>query len=180
MYGKLIYLIILLLNIFFLISTNIAEANLKEKFLLNSKYYNWVVFENKDQKEGKICYAAAFPIKTYENDALKREPYIIISLYKKNKIQEFSSNMGTKYKLNSPIFLLIGEKKFELFTDGEFGWLKTKYEDKNLINLMLQSAYLKIRSNSAYGSFAIDEYSLKGFTMAYNRMKILCNTNSNL
>ena len=39
---------------------------------------------------------------------------------------------------------------------------------------MLNNDSVKVRSDSAIGSYAIDEYSLKGFARAYKRLKQLC------
>ena len=150
------------------------------KFIINSTYYNWVVFENKNPDD-KQCYIASFPININSNDnSIGRDSRIMITFFKNDKVQEFSATIGIKFKLNSPSFLLIGNTKFKLFTDGDFAWLKNKHNDKRLIELMLQSAYLKIRSNSAFGSFFIDEYSLEGFNMAYARMRALCKKEYNI
>jgi hypothetical protein len=164
---------LLLSSIITIILSTAAKANLEENFIINSTHYNWVVFENKSH-QGKECYIASFPIKVNKNKNFKNYSYAMVTLFKRDKVQEFSSTIGIKFKLNSPSILLVGDRKFELFTDGEFIWLKTKQDDKNLIKLMLENAYFKIRSNSAFGSFSIDEYSLKGFNMAYARMKATC------
>jgi hypothetical protein len=170
---------IFLISIIILTSPVSSLANLEEKFIINSTYHNWTVFENKNSKD-KQCYIASFPIGLDQRDVSRKNSYIKITFYKNNKVQEFSSSIGIKFKLNSPSFLLIEDRKFELFTDGDFIWLKTKQEDKELIELMLKSAYLKVRSNSAFGSFSIDEYSLNGFNMAYAMMKSLCQKENNI
>lgn len=167
------------LSIIIAIFSTISNASSGERFIINSKYYDWVVFENKNHRD-KQCYIASFPVKTNSNKSFKRNSHIKISFFKSDKIQEFSAAIGIKFKLNSPSFLLIGDKRFKLFTDGDYIWLKTKQDDKALIELMLKNAYLKIRSNSAFGSFSIDEYSLKGFNMAYARMRVLCQKEYNI
>jgi hypothetical protein len=39
---------------------------------------------------------------------------------------------------------------------------------------MLNSSTIKVRSDSALGFYAVDEYKLKGITKAYKRMREIC------
>ena len=52
-------------------------------------------------------------------------------------------------------------------TNGDTAWALTKFDDVEIIQSLLKSAILRVRSNSALGTYAVDEYSLKGIARAY-------------
>ena len=53
-------------------------------------------------------------------------------------------------------------------------WNESKYSDVNMIEALLNGVAVKVRSDSAIGTYAVDEYSLKGITRAYARMREIC------
>ena len=57
---------------------------------------------------------------------------------------------------------------------GNMAWAKTRTEDAIIIQKMINSGVLKVRSDSALGTFGVDEYSLKGMAKAYRSMKKIC------
>jgi hypothetical protein len=72
------------------------------------------------------------------------------------------------------VHILIGGQQKHLFTEKDTAFAKNEYEDKEIIEKMLNSETIKVRSDSSFGNYAVDEYSLKGFNRAYERMKTLC------
>jgi len=77
-----------------------------KKFIINGSYYDWTVYENKDDNN-KECYITSFAINKFGSHKTKRISYITVTLFKNSKIQEFSINNGLDYELNGTIFLKI-------------------------------------------------------------------------
>ena len=100
-------------------------------------------------------------------------PYLI-TRFQKTRSEEISVYGGYEFKLNSNIFLLIDSYQFRLKTKNEIAWAKTKQEDINIIQTLLNGSKVRIRSDSAIGTYAIDEYSLKGIVKAYGRIRAIC------
>jgi hypothetical protein len=69
---------------------------------------------------------------------------------------------------------LVNDVQFNFEAKKDLAWTKNKAEDLEVINSMLESGVVKVRSDSAVGTFAVDEYSLKGITRAYARMREVC------
>ena len=137
-------------------------------------YTDWTVFVLDNDVGGKKCYIATFPKKSIGNYKEKREPYVLITRFERKKVEEVSIYSGYEYKLNSNIFVSIDSDQYRMFVKDDIAWAKSEIQDKEMIKKMLKGATIKVRGESSSGSYTVDEYSLKGITQAYRRMKELC------
>ena len=143
---------------------------------IDGTFYDWAALEFKENAEDeKKCYIVSFPIKKIGNYEGEREPYILITHFQERGTEEISIYNGYEYKLNSNIYIAIdNDSNYELFTKEELAWAKTPQLDKEIIQRMLKGNIIKVRGDSAKGSYTVDEYSLKGIARAYKRMRELC------
>ncbi len=141
---------------------------------LDGIYYDWSVFVLDELGEEKKCYIASFPDKSIGNYKNSREPYILITRFQDMGNEEISIFSGFEYKIGSDIYISVDGKQFTLFTNGDMAWAKNKGQDKEIIESMLNGKSLKTRAESSHTEYVVDEYSLKGMTRAYRRMKELC------
>jgi hypothetical protein len=137
-------------------------------------YYGWVVYEVDENSDNKKCYIATTPKKTDTSYTRVRIPYIAITRYAKNRVEEISVYSGYEYKISSDVYLLIDGVQKKLFTKNDMAWALLKSTDKDIIQTMLKSEYVRVRSDSSTGDYSVDDYSMKGLTRAYARMKMLC------
>ena len=98
----------------------------------------------------------------------------MIARYEEDRNEEVSVYSGYEYKLNSEVFLLIDKDSYNLVVNGSMAWARTRTEDAIIIQKAINSGIVKVRSDSALGTFGVDEYSLKGLAKAYKRMKRIC------
>jgi hypothetical protein len=143
--------------------------------IIDSSFYNWTVYEIQETEiDYKKCYIVSRPSKSTSNHNSRLKPYLMITRYQKERIEEVSIYSGYEYKLNSKANIMIDNRQFTMIAKADMAWNKTKYDDLDMINNILNGGILKVRSDSAFGTFAIDEYSLKGVAKAYNRMREIC------
>jgi len=143
--------------------------------IIDSAFYNWKVYEAKETElDYKKCYIISRPIKSDSDHSSRKDPYIMISRFQKDRIEEVSIFSGYEYKISSDIYLLVDDKHFSFATKGKLAWAKSLDEDIEFIKSLLNSTILKVRSDSSVGTYAIDEYSLKGIAKAYTRMRTIC------
>lgn len=142
--------------------------------VVDSMYYGWVVYEVDENSDNKKCYIATTPKKTDTSYTRVRIPYIAITRYAKNRVEEISVYSGYEYKISSDVYLLIDGVQKKLFTKNDMAWALLKSTDKDIIQTMLKSEYVRVRSDSSTGDYSVDDYSMKGLTRAYARMKMLC------
>ncbi len=150
--------------------------------VIDSSFYQWRVYEMsgngngefEDEDEEKKCYIVAYPSKSNSDHSNRQRPYIMITRFQKDRSEEFSVSAGYEFKHNSEVFTIVDEHQFKLLAKKDFAWMKTRQEDVMIIQTLLKSGVAKVRSDSAFGTYAIDEYSLKGITRAYSRMREIC------
>ena len=163
--------IIVIYAIFFIVGLRQCKAH-----VIDSSFYQWRVYEiQENELEYKKCYIVSHPIKSDSDHNSRQKPYIMIARFQKDRSEEISIFGGFEYKLGSEVLVLVDNQQFNLLSKKDMAWVKTKTEDAIMIETILNSAVLKVRSNSAIGTYAVDEYSLKGITKAYARMKEICN-----
>jgi len=143
--------------------------------IIDSSFYSWSVYEIQETElDYKKCYILSHPIKSHSDHPSRKDPYIMIARYQEDRNEEVSVYSGYEYKLNSELFLLIDRESYNLVAKDTMAWARTRTEDAIIIQKMINSGILKTRSDSALGTFGVDEYSLKGLAKAYRRMKKIC------
>ncbi len=166
------------LTYYFFISLviTIHISNTSQSQVIDSEFYRWQVHEMEDEPDSdfKKCYIVNYPTSTDSDHSSRFEPYIMITRYQKDRIEEVSIFGGFEYKLGSKIFVLIDDLQFQMKAKGNLAWSKTRYEDVRMIGAFLNGGVARVRSDSSIGKYAIDEYSLKGITRAYQRMREIC------
>jgi hypothetical protein len=168
-FKKLIYwtFFSILINFIFIHSSNAQ--------IVDSKFYDWLVYEFQESEFSyKKCYIVSHPISIDSDDNSRKKPYLMITRYQKNRAEEVSVFGGYEFKMSSEIFMIIDAFQFHLKAKEDTAWARSRYEDISIIETLLAGKSVKIRSDSALGTYGIDEYSLKGIAMAYSRMKEIC------
>lgn len=165
------------MRIFLLIILNLLFLNKAgaQQQIIDSSFYRFSVYEViEEELDYKKCYITAYPIESDSNHNARNRPKLMITRFQKDRSEEVSIYGGFEYKLGSEIFLMVDNRLFKMKTNGDTAWALTKFDDVEIIQSLLKSAILRVRSNSALGTYAVDEYSLKGIARAYLRMKEIC------
>lgn len=161
--------ILILIAITLLLSSKVSAQ------VIDSSFYQWTVYELEDlEREQKMCYLVAHPIESDTDHSFRDKPYIMITRYADDRTEEITIYSGFEYKIGSEIHVLIGGQEFRFYTKLDKAWAKTPQDDAEIIQRMLRSSTTMVRSDAAIGKYAIDKYSLKGITRAYNRMRQIC------
>ena len=143
--------------------------------IIDSSFYQWTIYElQEDELSDKQCYIVANPIKLESDQPTRQKPYIMITRFQRQRIEEVSIYGGYEYKINSKVFVMIDDSQFKFPSKKDMAWAKSKAEDVEVIQRMLEGKKVLVRSDSAIGTFAIDEYSTQGIAKAYARMREIC------
>ena len=166
-----IAVIIVIYAIFFMVA---LRQNARSQ-VIDSTFYQWTIYEIQDDEiSDKQCYIVSHPVKSDSDHNSRQKPYVMITRFQRDRSEEVSVSSGFEFKLNSEVFTLIDDRQFKLLAKTDMAWARTKAEDAAIIEAMLHSATIRVRSDSAFGTYAVDEYSLKGITRAYARMREIC------
>ena len=136
-------------------------------------YNYWNVFTI-TQNNGKICYLVSSPIGSTGNYTDIRKPYIMVSLFGYNKV-EVSINAGFLYKLNSIVSVSIDGKQERFIAETDtLAWVEKVGKDKEIVKNLISGNKLLVFYQSYDMTYAVDTYSLIGFSKAYGLARKLC------
>ena len=162
----------ILYNIVLIIFLTFAFESAKSKEL--GKYNDWSAYA---EGEGKnlACLAVSKPKKAEGNYKRRGEIFAIIThLPGQNKWNEFSIIAGYNYKADSNPEITIGDAKFQLFTSGSRAWSFSPPDDEKIIKFLKSSMKMKVVGTSTRGTITTDNYSLLGFSKAYQKINEAC------
>lgn len=144
--------------------------------VVDSRFYRWTVYElQEDELQDKQCYIVSNPINVDSDQPTRQRPYVMITRYQRERKEEVSVYGGYEYKVNSKIFFMVdNDTQYRFPTKKNMAWAKSKEEDIEVIQSMLNASKIRVRSDSAIGTFAVDEYSTQGIVKAYARMREIC------
>ena len=173
--SNVLYLSILLI----LLTTNSFVLMANEENIDNSlpsfekSYKHWKVFTI-TQNNGKVCYITSNPVDMVGNHQSIRKPYIMVSLFGANKV-EISISADFQMKLNSIVPVSIDGIQERFIAENEnFAWTEKQNVDKRIVKYMQNGIKLLVFYESTEQTYAVDTYSLKGFTKAYRKAQQLC------
>ena len=114
------------------------------------------------------CYIGSYPTET-DIPAGKKRDLAYILVYRMNNSEDavIQVEAGYPYDSKKSVEVKIDEKLYKFVADGGSAWTEN---DKTVISSMKKGLLLSVHGQSSRGTKTKDTYSLKGFTLAYNRL----------
>ncbi len=163
-----------LLAIFLLGLMSIFLPNIAKSQIFDSKFDNWIVYEKEVDAKEKVCYTMSSPVFSDTDFPNRQNPFFMIVRSSKTREEDVLIFSGFELKNKDLITVKINQKQFILDAEENFALLKDKEKKIDFIKSILDGYDFKIRSNSAFGKFAVDNYLTKGVNDAYFRIRQLC------
>jgi hypothetical protein len=89
-------------------------------------------------------------------------------------VNQVQFTAGYEYKKGSSVQVAIGTKKFELFTNADTAWARSKKDDAALVSTMRSGATMIVTGRSSRGTRTKDTYSLSGISAAHKTIGKAC------
>lgn len=135
---------------------------------------DWSAFQF-TENGGTACYMASQPKKAEGKYKRRGDIYAIVTHRPgENRRDEVSIIAGYTFKKDSSVEVRIGAKKFQLFTQDDGAWAPDKESDRALVQAMIKGATMVVKGTSSRGTLTTDNYSLRGFTKAYQAINKAC------
>ena len=168
---SLIKKIIIILGIFFISGVNNLSAQEITKI---GKYKDWEAMIVTDA-DGKVCFAQSLPI-LQAPKANKRDAKLFVAFRPNDNIKnEVSVTPGYEFNKSNSVVAASGKSKFKFdIKEQGFAWIADNKIEVKMINRMKKGSRIMITGYNQKGSQTIDQYSLLGFTKAYNASKKAC------
>ena len=150
-----------------------GEATAQEQNRLGAFKY-WSAFTT-DRPEGKVCWAATAPVDADYSGGDRGDVFLMVSIYPKSGVDgEVSILSGYQYDEDKTVQAKIGSNNFSFFASGDGAWLETRNEEKQVVRAMKRGAKASVTGYSNGGGRSTDNFSLLGFTAAYNAASKAC------
>lgn len=141
---------------------------------------DWSVFVESDPTE---CWGVSAPTEQRNTDvesgqikAVRRGDALLFVAYRpaQNVSGEVSFTAGYAFAPNSTVAMSIGDRQFELFTQGEYAWPASPEDDAAILAAMRAGAGAVLVGRSGRGTRTEDSFSLLGFTAALEEASSRC------
>lgn len=137
----------------------------------DQSFQQWTVYTT-DLEGKKTAYVGSYPTKESGSFKSRDKPYFLVTCVGNGV--EVSLSPGYPLKEESEVAVQIGDHAFRLFTKGELAWARDAKGDAAIVSALKAGSSMTVKAVSAKGSESTDQYSLKGFSAAYQRMHALC------
>ncbi len=139
---------------------------------------DWSVFVEDDPKE---CWGVSAPkqsVNTRDGAVVtaQRGDILLFVFYRPGAdVQgQVAFTGGYPFAGGSTVALDIGGTKFDLFTEGEWGWPATPQDDAAIVAALKRGSEATLVARSGRGTVTTDTFSLLGFTAAVEEAETRC------
>lgn len=138
-------------------------------------YRDWSAFFYQDGAM-RVCYMGTEPTVSTGAYDQRGDVWILVTHRTPGGGRDVVSVIsGYNYKENAPVLISIGTKTFPpLFSQGDTAWAYSEANDRALIAAMKDGVNMKVDGRSWRETDTSDEYSLLGFTAAYEAISQAC------
>lgn len=154
-------------------ATTATPAGANQALLLAS-FADWGAYASQ-QGKAKVCYALSQPKDRLPKN-LNRDPaYLFVSSRPTEGVRnEVSLVLGFATKDGTDAQAIIGPSAFALITKASNAWVKNPAEEGQVLAALSKGEKVMVKAQSKRGNKLSDEYSLKGFAQALDRVKKEC------
>ncbi len=137
-------------------------------------FTDWIAHAEGSGKS-RVCWTYSEP-KKHEGKYTKRgRIHGVVSHRPGDKsINQVMFTAGYVHKKGSPVRVVIGGRKFELFTEKDASWASSRKDDDALVAAMRAGKQMIVTGVSSRGTKTRDTYSLRGFSAAHRAISRAC------
>ena len=131
---------------------------------------SWTLSKNDDW-----CYIGSLPIKSDLPDTKKRgENYILVYKIIGSDENIVQVEAGYQYNLDEDIVVTIDNTSFKFYSTEDSSETAWTNNDEKVVYAMKKGLVLVLSGQSSRGTITNDTYTLKGFTLAINKLNKDC------
>lgn len=138
------------------------------------EYSDWRVF-TRQSDSGLICYALSRPEDIAPRAHEHGNVYFLVASWQSGAVEEQPSLLvGYELRPTSPPEVRVGSSRYDMFTDGQEGFLDDLDDEPGLIRAMRRGSAMRVTATTVDGVATAYEFSLSGVTAALQRVEALC------
>jgi hypothetical protein len=138
---------------------------------------DWSVFVDGSPK---VCWGVSPPRETVNTKdgapvSVRRGEILLFVTYRQGGAKgEISFSGGYPFAGGSTVKMQVGDKSFDLFTDGEWAWPSSPEEDATIMAALKAGSTATLTGRSGRGTQTQDTFSLRGFSAAVDEAAKRC------
>ncbi len=127
------------------------------------------------EESGKVCFAQSSPVLQTPESSARDAKLFVTFRTNENISNEVSTTAGYEFNQNNSVTATFGEGvvKFDIKEQG-FAWIADNKIEENVVAKMKKGSKIIIKGHNEQGTETSDQYSLSGFTKAYNAARMTC------
>jgi hypothetical protein len=139
-----------------------------------STFKTWNVYQTTNKAGKDICYVFSIPIEKRGNFKKRGEPYYMVMRTRGSEFDEIVVSGGSLFDEKKDADITILKRRFPLLVEEERGVTYDRNDDVEIVKQMGIGAKAYVTSFFQNGTYAVDTYSLLGFTQAHDEIIRLC------
>lgn len=138
------------------------------------EYSDWRVF-TRNTEAGYSCYALSRPTDSSPRAHEHGNVYFLVASWQSGAVEDQPSLLvGYDLRPTSPPQVRVGSDRFDMFADGQEGFLDDLDEEDELVRAMRRGSAMRVSATTLDGASTSYEFSLSGVTAALQRVSALC------
>lgn len=155
-----------------LASVSVAAAQKPEKL---GDFTAWQAFRMVEPSGQVVCWMLTDPQSSQPGNLRRGDPWLLVAHRPGQETRVISFESGFPMDASKRPIASVGGKNFAMFSKGgETAWSHPE-DDAAMITALKRGLSLTIESRSARGNDIRDQFSLRGFTKAYDKISQACN-----
>ena len=137
-------------------------------------FKDWLAYAEGKGKS-RTCWIYSEPIKDVGKYKKRGRIYSMVIHAQGGKVtNQVQFTAGYTFKKGSTVRVMIGRRKFELFTDADTAWAQNRKDDVTIVRAMRSGAQMIVNGISSRGTRTKDTYSLSGISAAHKAIGKAC------
>lgn len=135
----------------------------------------WKAYSLTESDGTKVCYIASQPTKDEGNYSRRGDIFALITHRPSEDSRNvFSYVTGYDYKTDSEASLMLDDKTFKLFTQGDTAWARDSETDNKIAEALRKGSKMVVKGTSSRGTATTDTFSLSGSGAAHDAINKAC------
>jgi len=125
--------------------------------------------------KSRTCWIYSEPVKDEGKYKRRGRIYSLVTHIPGDKVtNQVQFTAGYTFKKGSVVQVVIGKRKFELFTNADTAWARNKKDDAAIVQAMRAGSQMIVTGVSSRGTKTKDTYSLSGISAAHKTIGTAC------
>ena len=139
-----------------------------------SAFKDWSA-HSEGKSKARTCWIYSEPVKDEGKYSKRGRIYLLVTHRPGEKtVDQVQFTAGYTFKKGSAVRVVIGSKKFELFTNADTAWARSAKDDSALVTAMRGGSKMVVTGQSSRGTRTKDTYSLAGISAAHKAIGKAC------